>query len=233
MKRFLIMTITVTMLMSMNIYANQENIQDTVDMSVDDDEAIINIVEDNEYRRIVESENEYGTVTLIFDKATNTMTVIDPFGDEQSYSDEDYYRQKDSKGYSTRGVIAEESTYSNFEYVRYSNGKWRLRRPKNGMYSAYYFDIYQNSKNKADILKFRDSVEYINTQEIYVIGSGIGGIGGSILAFSSAIGTSGALTPQAYYVAAGLSGNYLYQATLLGERQEQAYEEYFVIYYGL
>ncbi|MER2172426.1 MAG: geobacillin-26 family protein, partial [Psychrobacillus psychrodurans] len=124
-------------------------------------------------------------------------------------------------------VLKEENTYSNFEYTKYSNKTWELRRPNKGAISYYYKKVTETTKNSKAIGKFHDSVEKINTLEATALG--LIGMSGMALLLGAALGPAGVIASEAVFAALGFSGGSLAAIYNLKEEMENAYDLYFDI----
>ena len=205
----------------------------------------INVIETASERIAVSEEN--GKINeAIFDKINFVLTVniyskSDNSLIESTQTDlssiysigEDVLRnQYDNYGITPfASVISSENTFCNFEYTRYSDNTWELRRPQANTLNWYYKNVTQNDNNKDNLLLYKASVEKINVLEFTVIGSAFttGLLAGLSLIFGPGGVIVGAVTETAL-AALGFGAGATASFIALVEEMEDAYELYMLIW---
>ena len=132
------------------------------------------IVEDTDQVRIVAETSEYGTTYVEYNKLTGGFTFTYPSGNKVIIENSSPQPSEGDDATVWAEVQAEEYTFANYEYIKYRNGVWELRRPDSGPLSYYYYKIDSsaaNSKDLDDLLdNFQGKVETLNTAEFAFIG---------------------------------------------------------------
>lgn len=198
------------------------------------------ILEDNDSIRVAQAVDDGKIYTSTFDKKQNTL--LNEVRDQQSNTliqssllDLNTQTNSVSKfnsdgmvAYSSRYVIAEENTFSNFEYTEYSDESWQIRRPREPWgVNWYYFNTTETSSNRSYLTNFKNKVELINSLEWKVAGC-ISGM--TILTYvticlgATGFGAGVAVAPA--LAAAGCGAAAISYSFDLVEAQEDAYYYY-------
>lgn len=193
------------------------------------------VVKDNSSVRIVKEITDEGTSYVTYYKESGTIVLSDSLSKNNSelviteeMGLEAFNKASNSlvMSFASRGVQSKENTWSNFEYTKYTDGTWQLRRPNNGILTWYYLNIRETSSNRGELLRYQDFVENLNAAETaYFIASA--GAGASIaLAIIASIGTAGGASPAAILTAAGATGAMLAAGLVMANCMESCYDQY-------
>lgn len=192
---------------SQNDPALQKHLQEMKELeALDLNDYELKVVVDNDLERIVETVENGKVTTGSLDKTTNVMT-IETEGEETITIDLNNTYEHSSEpildeitvesgfehdlNISPFAVIAQENTWTNYEYTINTGNKWQLRRPQPGtLTKTYYKNVTEKSSNKSNLSKFKSSVDKLNTAEWKYLG----------LSFTVPIGTA------ATVVAAAING---------------------------
>lgn len=145
-----------------SIYTDYIETEEQGDISID-------VIVDNEEKRIVQSTFKDGTKSIaIFNKLTNTITVKENGKEVVIDLPNDDNINQENNLQSSKASYIEEKTFSNYEYKIYvASDKWILRRPKPGgnTFQINSKSVYKKKSNASALMNFKKAVDNINELE--------------------------------------------------------------------
>lgn len=203
------------------------------------------ILEDTDSIRLVETPHANSKVTAKYDKIENTLTVTvyenakivstKKLDINKAKQDNKIDKTISSSLVMARSSVREnENTWTNFEFTRFSDNKWEIRRPDsdNPVFDRLYFTIQQNDENYDKLREYSSLVYAINGKEGELIGYCsleilTTGIGAFLAGFT---GGSGGIIASTAFAALGLTGLAVVKAMELGELCDNALTVYWDLF---
>ena len=139
----------------------------------------------------------------------------------------------------TLQTVIHQDTFSNFEYDIYTGNpnEWNLERPS-GAFSQYYFMVYENSSNEAELDKFYNGVNTLNDREWDAVAAySLALVTTAASGFISgmAVASGGILTPAviaSIVAATGATGNAAVALARIGTSCNDCLRAYMEVYHA-
>lgn len=198
------------------------------------DNTIINTLEDNDDYRLVESIKDGQIVTYKFDKINKSLTIENQETKERQVIDLSNIQAGQSRPILGASQIEGENTWSNFEFARYSDKKWEIRRPDpdHPVSTTKYFEINETTATYNILRSYRSIVYKINSKEGECIAAtSVDFIAICLTTFLAGFtGGIGGVAAGALFSSLGLTGVALIKYCELAELCNNAYGLYWDIY---
>lgn len=159
MKRLISLVLILSLALTSTVFASGETMK---------------VLADNNFIRSVKVTSEAGDeVTSIYHKIDNTIEVI-VNNNEPVIVDLNKERITDENGNELYKKVREkQNTYMNFEYTRFVDNEWELRRPDpdSEVLKRLFFKVNQTEENYDMLRKFAEKVNAIDAEEKVFIGA--------------------------------------------------------------
>lgn len=215
--------------------------------SINMDNATINILENNNDYRLVESIKDGEVVTYKFDKNNNQLTIANQKTKESvivnlkqnlaknKFNNDTISEKKIQDDFlASSRVVSYQNTWSNFEYTRYSDSKFQLRRPNpdKPVTHTLYFDMYDDEESYTIVRDYKSVVNRINSKEGECIAySSVTTLASCLTAFLAGFtGGVGGVVAGGIFSSLGLTGLTLTKYCELGNLCDEAIELYWDAY---